>query len=90
MPSYNLAVLDTTPGASSHPFCPPPNWDGGPDAYKELIRSRYKDQHWHQIMLSAVWFHQRKNFLITGPYGNEAKEIMVQVCKKYPAPKPIR
>jgi hypothetical protein len=53
---YNLAEVNTEPGnEATCPFSPPLGWEGDESAYLELMRQRYKNRNFNQLIIGTVW-----------------------------------
>ncbi|BFM18856.1 hypothetical protein R50073_50390 (plasmid) [Maricurvus nonylphenolicus] len=84
---YNVAFIDTTPGANAEcPFCPPKGNEGSPQEYWELCRSRYKaDLCFSQRMVVAASYAARpENTVATklevvGPYAELVWKILASL-----------
>ena len=76
---FDMSQIDTNPGASG-PFAPPTGGDGDSDAYRELIRGRYRNDlaARQQIGVVAVRLgslhHRSVSF--TGHWAIEARAIV--------------
>jgi hypothetical protein len=84
---YNVAFIDTTPGADPEcPFCPPVGYEGSPQEYWEFCRGRYKaDLCFSQRMVVAANYAARpENAVATklevvGPYAELVWKILASL-----------
>ena len=60
MPIINMAVVDTTPGASgNNPFTPPAGWGGDKEDYKLFVRSQFNNIENKQRMMVQARLYKK-------------------------------
>jgi hypothetical protein len=76
---FNLAIIDTTPGADGL-FSPPAIFDGTKEDYLSLMRQRYLDLAYKQLFYSQIHFMANGGKVeYRGHFVEEAKEILAKI-----------
>ncbi len=74
---YNLAEVNTEPcNEATCPFSPPLGWEGDESAYLELMRQRYKDRNFNQLIIGTVWCSKKMDIHYSGPFAEQAAQIV--------------
>ena len=77
---YNLTQVNTEPGhVATCPFSPPAGWTGGVDEYFELMRQRYKDKNFDQLIMGTVWCSTKLPMQYAGPFAEQAAQIIHKI-----------
>jgi hypothetical protein len=80
---HDARVIDTRPGGSpDDPFSPPPGWEGGQEAYWELLRERWDELKWGQRLRISVRIATQERVTVKGPYAKTATRLMTQLLEK--------
>nr|BAL43329.1 hypothetical protein [Photobacterium damselae subsp. damselae]BAO48389.1 hypothetical protein [Vibrio sp. 04Ya090] len=75
---YNLAEVNTEPGnEATCPFSPPLGWEGDESAYLELMRQRYKDRNFNQLIIGTVWCSKKWTYITLGRLQNRQLRLLI-------------
>lgn len=72
--------IDTTPGASG-PFAPPSGWDGSAEAYRALLRDRYRGNVAARQQMGIVAMRPALA-CFSGPWADEARAVVDAIAEK--------
>lgn len=81
---FDASIAETAPGAClDNPFCPPKNWYGDDDAYKQFLQIRWKDVKFGQRMRLSLRFARSSRLAVRGPYSHIAGEAVTKLLAKH-------
>ncbi|WP_448205410.1 hypothetical protein [Azospirillum sp. sgz302134] len=78
MTVLDFNVVKTAPGeGEQHPFAPPSGWSGDAEAYRSLMRTRFKKDRMHgQRMACIARYAMTAGAQYLGPFAAEARAIV--------------
>lgn len=80
---FDANVAETAPGICiENPYCPPVDWVGNEDDYKQLLQRRWKDVKYGQRMRLSLRFAKHSRLLVRGPYAQVAGEAVTKLLAK--------
>lgn len=82
MGEFTTWDIDTTPGGKGL-FAPPAGWDGNEDQYIALLRQRWSDFAYKQILFCTLRAERYHPWEFRGPFKKQAFEILRKLRNRW-------